>query len=157
MHRSMLVALLREHIARFGVRADGRLFRSEQGNVIQPSTWWQVWQKVRARGLTEQQRAMPLLRRPYDRRHSGVTWRLNSGAGHRGGRVGRAQRRGLDAGLRQVHDRPGGRVDQPHGRRSALGEPGAAGVIFGGRMGGGICPPMTFPDVRWPGRMRPVS
>jgi len=74
-----LVTPLREHIVRFGVRDDGRLFRSEQGNVIQPSTWWQVWQKVRARGLTEQQRSTPLLRRPYDLRHSGVTWRLNSG------------------------------------------------------------------------------
>ena len=73
------VTLLREHIGRFHVGPNGRLFRSEQGNVIQPSTWWQVWQKVRARALSEQQRATPLLRRPYDLRHSGVTWRLNSG------------------------------------------------------------------------------
>lgn len=74
-----LVALLREHIERFGAGPEGRLFRSEHGNVIQPSTWWRVWQKVRALGLTEQQRATPLLHRPYDLRHSGVTWRLNSG------------------------------------------------------------------------------
>jgi integrase len=74
-----LVTLLREHIDRFGVGEDERLFRSEQGNIIQPSTWWQVWQKVRARGLTERQRATPLLQCPYDLRHSGVTWRLNSG------------------------------------------------------------------------------
>src|SRR5262249_45485113 len=74
-----LVALLREHIEHFGVAADGRLFRSEKGNPIQPSTWWQVWQKVRALGLTPAQAATPLLRRPYDLRHSGVTWRLNSG------------------------------------------------------------------------------
>jgi hypothetical protein len=74
-----LVMLLRAHISRFGTGPDGRLFRSEQGNIIQPSTWWRVWQKVRARALTEQQRATPLLRRPYDLRHSGVTWRLNSG------------------------------------------------------------------------------
>src|SRR5260370_15290022 len=74
-----LVALLREHIARFGTGPDGRLFRSENGNPIQPSTWWQVWQKVRALALTPQQLATPLMRRPYDLRHSGVTWRLNSG------------------------------------------------------------------------------
>ena len=74
-----LVDLLREHIRRFGVGPDGRLFRSEHGNVIQPSTWWRVWQKVRAQVLTQQQHATPLLRRPYDLRHSGVTWRLNSG------------------------------------------------------------------------------
>ena len=49
------------------------------GNPIQPSTWWQVWQKVRAASLTPEQLASPLMKRPYDLRHSGVTWRLNSG------------------------------------------------------------------------------
>jgi len=37
-----LVHLLREHVERFGTAPDGRLFRSERGGVIQPSTWWQV-------------------------------------------------------------------------------------------------------------------
>jgi integrase len=74
-----LVVLLREHNERFGVDSDGRLFRSENGHPFQPSTWWQVWQKVRALSLTPAQRATPLMRRPYDLRHSGVTWRLNSG------------------------------------------------------------------------------
>ena len=46
---------------------------------LQPSTWWQVWQKVRAASLTPDQLASPLMKRPYDLRHSGVTWRLNSG------------------------------------------------------------------------------
>ena len=58
---------------------DGRLFRSENGNPTQPSTWWQVWQKARAFGLTPDQATTPLLRHPCDLRHSGVTWRLNSG------------------------------------------------------------------------------
>jgi integrase len=74
-----LVRLLREHIRRFGVLPGGLLFRSENGNPIQPSTWWRVWQQVRAFSLTPEQAASPLLRRPYDLRHSGVTWRLNSG------------------------------------------------------------------------------
>jgi len=74
-----LVEPLRVHIATFGVAPDGRLFRSENGNPLQPSTWWQVWQKVRAAALTPEQLASPLLKRPYDLRHSGVTWRLNSG------------------------------------------------------------------------------
>jgi len=74
-----LVALLRAHIEQFGVAQDRRLFRSENGNPIQPSTWWQVWQKVRAASLTPEHLATPLLKRPYDLRHSGVTWRLNSG------------------------------------------------------------------------------
>ena len=74
-----LVELLRTHTQTFGVAPDGRLFRSESGNPLQPSTWWQVWQKVRAASLTVEQQASPLMKRPYDLRHSGVTWRLNSG------------------------------------------------------------------------------
>jgi hypothetical protein len=74
-----LVALLRGHVAGFGAGPGGRLFRSENGNPIQPSTWWHVWQKVRAISLTPAQAASPLLSRPYDLRHSGVTWRLSSG------------------------------------------------------------------------------
>ena len=74
-----LVGLLRAHLENFGTGPDGRLFRSENGNPIQQSTWWQVWQKVRKLALTPEQLATPLLRRPYDLRHSGVTWRLNSG------------------------------------------------------------------------------
>jgi integrase len=74
-----LVTMLREHLARYGTGPDGRLFCSENGNPMLPSTWWQVWQKVRALSLPPDQLATPLLRRPYDLRHSGVTWRLNSG------------------------------------------------------------------------------
>ena len=60
-----LVELLRAHIETFGVAPDGRLFRSERGNPLQPSTWWQVWQKVRAASLTPGQLASPLMKRPY--------------------------------------------------------------------------------------------
>ncbi len=74
-----LVVLLREHIRQFGTGLGGRLFRSENGNPIQPSTYWRVWQKAREMALTPAQRESPLMRRPYDLRHSGVTWRLNSG------------------------------------------------------------------------------
>ena len=74
-----LVELLRTHIQTYGTGADGRLFRSENGNPIQPSTWWQGWQKVRAASLTPDQLATPLMKRPYDLRHSGITWRLNFG------------------------------------------------------------------------------
>ena len=74
-----LVELLRAHMHRFGMAPDGRLFRSESGKSIQPSTWWQVWQKVRAASLTSEQPASPPMKRPYDLRHSGITWRLNSG------------------------------------------------------------------------------
>jgi len=74
-----LVALLREHIERFGAGPGGRLFRSENGNPIQPSTYWRVWQKSRDLALPPRLAGTPLMRRPYDLRHSGITWRLNSG------------------------------------------------------------------------------
>lgn len=74
-----LVALLREHIERYGTGRDGRIFRSVNGTPIQPSTWWRVWQRARELALTPEQRMTPLLERPYDARHSGVSWRLNSG------------------------------------------------------------------------------
>ena len=54
-----LVALLREHIERFGTGPGGRLFRSENGNPIQPSTYGRVWQKTRTLALTPQQLAGP--------------------------------------------------------------------------------------------------
>ena len=47
--------------------------------MIQPSTWWQVWRKVRNLALTPEQLVTPLMERPYDLRHAGITWRLNSG------------------------------------------------------------------------------
>jgi integrase len=74
-----LVGMLRGHIERYGTGENGRLFRSEKANPIQPSTYWRVWGKTRALALTPARLATPLLRRPYDLRHSGITWRLNSG------------------------------------------------------------------------------
>ena len=74
-----LVAMLREHVARFGAGPDGRIFRSERGNPIQASTWWQVWQKVRAASLSPGQLDGPLMNQPYCLRHAGVTRRLNEG------------------------------------------------------------------------------
>ena len=71
------MTLLREHLATF--RTDRLVFRSEQGNPIQQSTWWQVWRKVRKASLSPAEIETPLMRRPYDLRHSGITWRLNSG------------------------------------------------------------------------------
>jgi integrase len=74
-----LVVILREHLETYGTAPDGRLFRSETGSLIHPSHWYRCWQQVRETGLTPEQAQTPLLRRPYDLRHSGVTWRLNSG------------------------------------------------------------------------------
>ena len=58
-----LVAMLAAHVEHFGVAEDGRLFRSENGNPIQPSTYRQVWTRTRALALTPAQLATPLMRR----------------------------------------------------------------------------------------------
>jgi integrase len=128
--------MLRDHIQTYGTGPDGRLFRSETGNPLQPSTWWQVWQKVRAASLTPEQLATPLMKRPYDLRHSGITWRLDSGvpdaqvaawAGHsvemlRRVYAGRAQ--GLDSiWITRMNQTLPQDTPSP-----------------GGRPGGGICP-----------------
>src|SRR5262245_16378446 len=122
-----LVVMLREHIDQFGIAPDGRLFRSENGNPVQPSTWWQVWQKVRKAALSEQELASPLMRRPYDLRHSGGTWRPNAGvaawAGPAGGVRMRVYARGV-TGLEDVWIRrmdgalrlEGGRQGEGEGR-----------------------------------------
>lgn len=74
-----LVAMLRERMERFGTAPDGRIFRSVNGARIQPSTYWHFWRKVRALSLTPELLVTPLMKRPYDLQHSGVTWRLNCG------------------------------------------------------------------------------
>jgi integrase len=74
-----LVAILRQHIARYGLAPDGRLFRSERGGVMYHSSYHWVWHQARTLGLTPAQAASPLARRPYDLRHGGVSLRLNAG------------------------------------------------------------------------------
>jgi len=74
-----LVALLREHIDIYGTAPDGRLFQTYRGGIYQPSTLWRVLQAARSMAFTPAQAASPLARKPYDFRHAGVSWRLNSG------------------------------------------------------------------------------
>ena len=74
-----LVAILRGHIARYGVTSDGRLFRSEGGGYLHPSSYSRTWQRTRQLGLSPSQVGSPLARRPYHLRHGGVSLRLNAG------------------------------------------------------------------------------
>jgi integrase len=74
-----LVALLLEHIDAHGIGPEGRLFRTYRGGIYQPSTLWRVLQSARPLAFTPAQTASPLARKPYDFRHAGVSWRLNSG------------------------------------------------------------------------------
>jgi len=75
-----LVTILREHIDRYGVADDARLFRSERGNVVAASTYSRVWEEARALALAPHQVASPLAGRPYDLRHAAVSLWLNPGA-----------------------------------------------------------------------------
>lgn len=74
-----LVALLREHIDIHGTAPDGRIFQTYRGGIYQPSTLCRVLQAARPMAFTPAQAASPLARKPYDFRHAGVSWRLNSG------------------------------------------------------------------------------
>jgi len=74
-----LVELLRAHLAEYGTGPDGRLFRTYKGGVYQPSTLWRVLDVARGKALTAAQVKTPLAHKPYDFRHAGVSWRLNSG------------------------------------------------------------------------------
>lgn len=70
-----LTRILHEHLARFGVSSDGRLFRGLTGGDLAESTIARVWDKARMAVLTEEEYASPLARRPYDLRHACVsTW-----------------------------------------------------------------------------------
>jgi integrase len=74
-----IVNQIRTHIDRFGVSADGRLFRGARGSLLSESSYGRVWQLARKKALTAAQANSPLARRPYDLRHSGVTLGLNAG------------------------------------------------------------------------------
>lgn len=63
----------------FGTARDGRLFQTYKGGIYLPSTLWTVLQKAREVAFTEAQQASLLAHKPYDFRHAGVSWRLNTG------------------------------------------------------------------------------
>jgi integrase len=75
----VLVRILRDHLDRYGVGPDGRLFRSPNGGVVSSSTYYRVWDDARQYALAPSQTASPLAGRPYDLRHAAVSLWLNGG------------------------------------------------------------------------------
>jgi hypothetical protein len=75
----VLVRMIIEHVQTYGTARDGRLFQTYRGGIYQPSTLWRVLQEARPRVLTPAQLKSPLISRPYDCRHGGISWRLNAG------------------------------------------------------------------------------
>jgi integrase len=49
------------------------------GPLLNESNYGRTWQQARGRALTPTQARSPLVGRPYDLRHSGVTLQLNAG------------------------------------------------------------------------------
>lgn len=74
-----MVAILRRHIATFGIANDGRIFGSSRGQVVASTAISDVWAEARTRALTPGQVASPLAGRPYDLRHAAVSLWLNAG------------------------------------------------------------------------------
>ncbi|XVQ85080.1 tyrosine-type recombinase/integrase [Microbispora siamensis] len=75
----VLVAILREHIKRYGVADDGRLFRTAKGRPYTASAISRIWQEARAIAFAPEQATSPLAARPYDLRHAAVSLWLNAG------------------------------------------------------------------------------
>jgi len=74
-----LTRLLRDHLARFGTTADGRLFGGVRGGELPTITYRRAWIKARQMALTAAEQASPLARRPYDLRHACLSTWLNGG------------------------------------------------------------------------------
>ncbi|MFI5654684.1 tyrosine-type recombinase/integrase [Streptomyces anulatus] len=75
----VLVRMLREHIERFGVAPDGRLFRNAAGNYVEAAAYGITWGRARETTLTLDEHALALAKRPYDLRHAGISFWLASG------------------------------------------------------------------------------
>ncbi|WP_302182621.1 hypothetical protein [Streptomyces buecherae] len=75
----VLVHMPREHIERFGVAPDGRLFRNAAGNNVDAAAYGITWRRAREAALTLDEHALELAKRPYGLRHAGISFRLASG------------------------------------------------------------------------------
>src|SRR5690606_25446188 len=75
----VLVAILREHIATYGMEEDGKLIRTSKGRSFSSSAYSAVWHEARRLALTPEQVASPLAARPCDLRHAAISLWLNAG------------------------------------------------------------------------------
>jgi integrase len=75
-----LVEILREHLEVHGTARDGRLFfGAEKGENVPGSVYTRIWDQAREIGLSPEQAASPLARRPYDLRHAALSSWLAAG------------------------------------------------------------------------------
>ncbi|MFF0723623.1 site-specific integrase [Streptomyces sp. NPDC004134] len=111
-----LVRMLQEHVKDYGTAPDGRIFRTLRGGLLQDSSYGAVWATAREKALTGEEAASPLVRRPYDLRHAGVSLWLSSGVdpaecARRAGHSLAVLFRVYAKVLAQAEDRANGRIE----------------------------------------------
>jgi integrase len=74
-----LAKMLRDHLTEYDTAPDGRLFRSEAGDLVSDTVCTRTWEKARQAVLTKAEAASPLAERPYDLRHARLSTWLNAG------------------------------------------------------------------------------
>ncbi|MEU8524267.1 tyrosine-type recombinase/integrase [Streptomyces sp. NPDC048629] len=118
-----LVAMLRWHVTLYGAHADGRLFRTARGGMVQESGYGEVWANAREDALTPAERTTKLAKRPYDLRHAAVSTWLSSGvepqlvaqrAGHSTGVLFRVYAKFLKGGDEAANAKISARLNQHH-------------------------------------------
>ncbi|MFC6086793.1 tyrosine-type recombinase/integrase [Sphaerisporangium aureirubrum] len=74
-----LVAIMREHVEKYGLAGDGRLFATSKGGLYSASAISRVWKQVRVLAFTPEQVASSLAATPYGLRHAAVSLWLAAG------------------------------------------------------------------------------
>jgi integrase len=116
-----LVSMLRWHVTVYGSHADGRLFRTARGGMIQESGYGEVWANARGDVLSPSEQETKLAKRPYDLRHAAVSTWLSSGvepqlvaqrAGHSTGVLFRVYAKFLKGGDEAANAKISARLNQ---------------------------------------------
>jgi integrase len=74
-----LVALLRDHLDKFGTGPGRRIFTGPRGGIVAEWSYLDVFHTARREALSETDAATQLMGRPYDLRHAAVSTWLNAG------------------------------------------------------------------------------
>ncbi|MFJ5097967.1 hypothetical protein [Streptomyces sp. NPDC088557] len=73
------VRTLRDHVDRFCVAPDGRVFRNAAGGYVDAAAYGKTWERARKKVLAPDEQPTLLAKRPYDLRHAGISFWLHSG------------------------------------------------------------------------------
>ena len=73
------VRMVREHIRRFGVAPDGRLFRAARGGRVTSNEYCDIWDAAREAVLSKAEAKTPMADVPYCFRHAAVSFWIKSG------------------------------------------------------------------------------